>query len=130
MICDDDFISRVIRMTSERFRSGVPSSKVVRASDGFEPVSPIGTVPKSTGTVDRPTRTVRTTKGDALSDLLDFLGSGQSVPSQEFLVSRWNRPKQTVSTWMREWRRIGVIPSEVKAGRCKATVPRRTLVPA
>jgi len=65
----------------------------------------------------------RTDKQIALSELLAMLGSGRTIPSQETLADQWNRPKQTVSDWMREWRRIGVIPSETRVGRCKATVP-------
>lgn len=64
----------------------------------------------------------RTEKQQALSDLLNRLGRGEPVPSQDFLAAEWGRPKQTVSDWLREWRRIGVIPSETRIGRCKATV--------
>lgn len=74
-------------------------------------------------TVLSPSPTRRTSKQAALSDLLDRLGNGETIPSQDALAAVWNRKKQTVSDWMREWRRIGVIPSETRVGRCKATVP-------
>lgn len=63
------------------------------------------------------------TKEAALSDLLSRLADGRTIPSNETLVSDWDRPKQTVSDWMREWRRIGIIPAAIPAGRCKATAP-------
>lgn len=66
---------------------------------------------------------VRTDKQKALSELIGMLADGRTIPSQEHLADHWNRPKQTVSDWLREWRRIGVIPSETRVGRCKATVP-------
>jgi hypothetical protein len=59
-------------------------------------------------------------KADALDDLMQRLADGRMIPSQEVLASDWGRPKQTVSDWMREWRRIGVIPQPVQTGRCKA----------
>lgn len=65
----------------------------------------------------------RTDKKRALSELLTMLADGRTIPSQDHLADHWNRPKQTVSDWLREWRRIGVIPSETRIGRCKATVP-------
>jgi len=65
----------------------------------------------------------RTEKQKALSELLGMLADGRTIPSQDHLADHWNRPKQTVSDWLREWRRIGVIPSETRIGRCKATMP-------
>jgi len=73
---------------------------------------------------DRPGNSpVRTDKQKALSELIGMLADGRTIPSQEYLSEHWLRPKQTVSDWLREWRRIGVIPSETRVGRCKATVP-------
>lgn len=65
----------------------------------------------------------RTEKDKALSEVLGMLADGRTIPSQDYLAEHWERPKQTVSDWMREWRRIGVIPSETRTGRCKATIP-------
>ncbi len=61
-------------------------------------------------------------KEQALADILDRLGQGLTIPSQDALASDWNRPKQTVSDWMKEWRRIGIIPPPVRTGRYKATI--------
>lgn len=61
-------------------------------------------------------------KAQALDDLMQRLADGRTIGSQDELASDWGRPKQTVSDWMREWRRIGVIPAATPAGRCKATV--------
>lgn len=61
------------------------------------------------------------TKGDALDDVMHRLADGQTIPSQAALADDWGRPETTVSDWMREWRRLGIIPQAVQAGRCKAT---------
>lgn len=61
------------------------------------------------------------TKGDALDDVMRRLADGQTIPSQAALADDWGRPETTVSDWMREWRRLGVITQAVQAGRCKAT---------
>lgn len=60
-------------------------------------------------------------KGDALDDVMSRLADGQTIPSQAALANDWGRPETTVSDWMREWRRLGIIPQAVQAGRCKAT---------
>ncbi|MFT3731132.1 MAG: hypothetical protein QM780_06860 [Hyphomicrobium sp.] len=64
-------------------------------------------------------------KEQALADLLDRLGQGLTIPSQDTLASDWGRPKQTVSDWLKEWRRIGIIPPPIRTGRFKATVGGR-----
>ncbi len=61
-------------------------------------------------------------KSEALDDLMQRLSDGP-IYSQDELARAWNRPKQTVSNWMREWRRTGVVPAATPAGRCKATIP-------
>ncbi len=61
-------------------------------------------------------------KEQALVDILDRLGQGLTIPSQDALASDWGRPKQTVSDWLKEWRRIGIIPPPIRTGRYKATV--------
>lgn len=61
-------------------------------------------------------------KEQALSDILKRLADGETIPSQDSLASDWGRSKQTVSDWMREWRRIGVVPAPVRIGKFKMTV--------
>lgn len=61
-------------------------------------------------------------KSEALDDIVRRLADGQTIPSQEALADDWERPKQTVSDWLREWRRIGIIPKSVQVGRCKAII--------
>ncbi|WP_414461790.1 hypothetical protein [Hyphomicrobium sp. DY-1] len=61
-------------------------------------------------------------KDQALADMLRRLSEGERIPSQDSLAADWGRPKQTVSDWMREWRRIGVVPAPVRTGRYKATI--------
>lgn len=62
----------------------------------------------------------RASKAEAFEDLMLAIDNGEDVPSQEALVERWNRPKQTVSDWLKEWRATGMVPEAVKVGRCKA----------
>lgn len=61
-------------------------------------------------------------KEQALSDILKRLADGETIPSQDSLASDWGRSKQTVSDWMREWRRIGVVPAPVRIGKFKMTI--------
>ncbi|AGK57786.1 hypothetical protein HYPDE_30558 [Hyphomicrobium denitrificans 1NES1] len=62
-------------------------------------------------------------KTQALDDLMQRLADERTIRSQDELTADWNRPKQTVSDWMKEWRRIGIIPPATPAGRRKATAP-------
>lgn len=66
---------------------------------------------------DRPPS--RMTREQAEADLVTLLALGQSVPSQESLSVRWNRPKQTVSDWLRSWESDGLIPARKQSGRVK-----------
>ncbi len=61
-------------------------------------------------------------KERACADLLTRLGLGQSVPSQDDLARAWNRPKSTVSDWLREWEKDGLIPARRTVGRRKQLV--------
>lgn len=68
-------------------------------------------------------RTVRrgpSGKEACLAELVTMLALGQSVPSQRTLAEKWNRPKQTISDWLREWERAGLIPPRRTVGREKA----------
>lgn len=58
-------------------------------------------------------------KSEAFDDLMRRLSEGEEVPSYQKLADDWNRPKTTVSDWMKGWRKIGVIPAPVQVGRCK-----------
>jgi hypothetical protein len=69
-----------------------------------------------------PTGPIGLSKAQALDDLMQRLADGRTIGSQDELAADWHRPKQTVSDWLREWRRIGVIPAPVKTGRCKSFV--------
>lgn len=59
---------------------------------------------------------------EAFADIAKRVTDGQTIPSDKILGWDWNRPKQTVSDWMSEWRRIGAIPQATRVGRCNATV--------
>jgi len=61
-------------------------------------------------------------KADAFDDLMQRLADGRTIGSQDELAVDWHRPKQTVSDWLREWRRSGVVPPPVQSGRCKVTM--------
>lgn len=60
-------------------------------------------------------------KAQAFDDLMQRLSDGRMIGSQDELAADWQRPKQTVSDWMREWRRMGAVPQAIQAGRCKVT---------
>lgn len=60
----------------------------------------------------------RTAKEDAHADLMTQIGLGRTF-SQDELAERWDRPKQTVSDWCREWEAAGLIPTRRTVGRFK-----------
>ncbi len=70
----------------------------------------------------RPNGPTGLSKDQALSDILKRLADGETIPSQDSLASDWGRSKQTVSDWMKDWRRIGVVPAPVRVGKFKMTV--------
>lgn len=47
------------------------------------------------------------------------LALGRTIPSQQALTERFGRSKSTVSDWLKDWERRGVIPARTQAGRCK-----------
>lgn len=57
------------------------------------------------------------TKAIALDDVMQRLADGRSIDSQQELAESWGIAKTTVSDWMRQWRRQGIIPAAVKVGR-------------
>lgn len=74
---------------------------------------------------DRPKRPspgpIGLSKAQAFDDLMQRLSDGRTIGSQDELAADWQRPKQTVSDWMREWRKMGAVPQAIRAGRCKVT---------
>lgn len=50
------------------------------------------------------------------------LAFGRSIPSQQALKELSGRPKQTISDWVREWTKRGIIPAPTPNGRCKMVV--------
>lgn len=88
----------------------------------------------SNGGPDKPRRTVRKAairtvvqsgtvvpfdKDRARADLMARLARSEVIPSQDALAATWNRPKTTVSDWLRAWEAEGVIPARRAAGRRK-----------
>ncbi len=61
-------------------------------------------------------------KQQVLASLLTDLGLGRSAPSQRDLCERFVIPRSTMSDWLREWERSGIIPARRTVGRCKALV--------
>lgn len=62
---------------------------------------------------------------DAEIDLVAFISINGHVPSQEFLRERWGvRSKGTVSIWLKEWERHGLITRQ-QDGRVKITSAAR-----
>lgn len=57
-------------------------------------------------------------------DLRSRLETGETVAAQNELVALWNVNKGTVSKWVSEWERNGVIPARRHVGRCKMIARR------
>ncbi|MDQ8700615.1 hypothetical protein [Hyphomicrobium sp. LHD-15] len=62
-------------------------------------------------------------KGEVRSYVLDQISDGRSVPSNISLQVMFGVPRSTVSDWLGEWERSGVIPARRTVGRCKAIIP-------
>jgi hypothetical protein len=62
-------------------------------------------------------------KDEALAALLTDLALGRGFGSQDELAERFNRPKSTISVWLKDWTRQGLIPNRTVRGRCKAICP-------
>jgi len=99
----------------------MPDSAGPEIAGYFRPDNGAGPAGRGPDRPKRPGPSGGLTKSQALDDIMRRLADGRTIPSQDTLASDWNRPKQTVSDWMKEWRRIGVIPAPVQSGRCKAT---------
>lgn len=61
-------------------------------------------------------------RDQVLASLLTDLGLGRSAPSQRDLCERFGIPRSTMSDWLGEWERSGIIPARRTVGRCKALV--------
>ena len=60
-------------------------------------------------------------KRSAELDMLAYIAANGSIPSQNFLRERWGlRAKSTVSEWLSEWEKKGLIVRH-RDGRCKVT---------
>ncbi|NOU05354.1 MAG: hypothetical protein HOO99_04145, partial [Hyphomicrobiaceae bacterium] len=65
-------------------------------------------------------------KAAVFDDIMQHLADGRTIPSQQWLADKHhNGKKTTISEWMIEWRKNGVIPAGTINGRCKATVPNK-----
>ncbi len=61
-------------------------------------------------------------KSEVLAALLTDLGLGRSAMSQRDLCERFGVPRSTMSDWLGEWERAGLIPARRTVGRCKVLV--------
>lgn len=59
-------------------------------------------------------------KDEVLASLLTDLGLGRSAASQRDLCQRFGVARSTMSDWLGEWERSGLIPPRRTVGRCKA----------
>lgn len=90
----------------------------------YNSFSPCGTATDRPASINADLRTIhrtvrRTGKREALGDLLTRLALGQEVPPQDQLAREWGRSKSSVSEWMAEWEREGLIPERRQVGRRK-----------
>ena len=60
------------------------------------------------------------TKDEAAADLVTRLALGERFGSQDELRERYGVAKSTMSEWIREWERSGLVPARTQQGRCKA----------
>ena len=61
----------------------------------------------------------RFAKKEVLHSLLTQLALGEQFGSQDTISERFGTPKSTLSNWLGEWERSGVIPARKQVGRCK-----------
>lgn len=80
------------------------------------------TVRQPNGSPKRPNRPGRGgyTKDEAAADLVTRLALGERFGSQDELRERYGVAKSTMSEWIREWERSGLVPARTQQGRCKA----------
>jgi len=82
--------------------------------------------PKPSGPNGSPNRRNRPSRGgftkdEAIADLLTRLALGERFGSQDELANRYTGGvKSTMSEWIREWERSGLVPARTQRGRCKA----------
>lgn len=62
-------------------------------------------------------------KGAVLMHIHTELAAGRSVPSNVALVSLFGGKRSTISDWLNDWEREGLIPIRRTVGRCKAIRP-------
>ena len=58
-------------------------------------------------------------KAEAEQYVVTELAFGRTIPSQDALAAHCGRAKSTISDWLREWERSGIIPARMVRGRCK-----------
>lgn len=61
-----------------------------------------------------------TRQDEALAAILTDLALGRSAGSQRELCERFGVPRSTMSDWLSEWERDGLIPPRRTIGRCKS----------
>lgn len=61
-------------------------------------------------------------KDEVLAYIQRELATGRSVPSNIALVGLFGGKRSTISDWLSEWERSGVIPARRTVGRCKVIV--------
>ena len=66
-----------------------------------------------------PERQIDGMKAIVLAHILNELAEGRSVPSNAVLVSLFGGKRSTVSDWLNDFERSGLIPARRTVGRCK-----------
>jgi hypothetical protein len=120
-------------VSRNRFAGATKPSSKPSPSETVSPPKPVSPPPSTSPAVaaikalalGQPIETVSpaepVAKAAALALLLADLAAGKPFPRQDDLVKQWGRPKGTVSKWLSEWQRAGLIEREV-AGRRKETL--------
>lgn len=87
-----------------------PQNVVPFPAASFRP-APVGT--------GQPKAHERDAKASVLSAIQAELAAGRTFPSQRELCEAYGVARSTMSDWLGEWERAGLIPSRLTVGRCK-----------
>lgn len=97
----------------------VPAVETVKETVAETVVEPETVAPVSVVSLD----SLRFTRQQAETDILEIVARGETVPAQDVLSDRWHVPKGTVSRWLGAFEERGIIQRN-SVGRCKTVSAR------
>lgn len=78
--------------------------------------------PKPNRSPNRPS-SGKLSKAEVEQYVVTELAFGRTIPSQDALARHCDRAKSTISDWLSDWERSGIIPARTVRGRCKVVTP-------